>query len=125
MILDSSFVIDLLGGDDDAVEKLTELVLRGSPLRVSTLTVTEVEIGLHQSKADQFETVMRKLDPIAFDIDAAHTAATIQRDLRARGEQIGAVDAMIAATALEGDGIVVTRNTDEFERVDDLDVEPY
>lgn len=55
----------------------------------------------------------------------ARSAATIQRDLREVGRQIGTLDAMIAATGLSRDGVVLTRNVGEFERVDGLSVETY
>ncbi|UOO95162.1 type II toxin-antitoxin system VapC family toxin [Halococcus dombrowskii] len=47
-------------------------------------------------------------------------------DLRDRGERIGAREMLIAGTALgSSDPRVFTRNVDEFERVEGLDVENY
>lgn len=55
----------------------------------------------------------------------ARRAADRLRNLDAGGTPIGAVDGMIAGTALERDGVVVTRNVSEFRRIDGLRVVPY
>lgn len=126
MILDSTFLIDLMANDAAAVAKLEELVADREPLAVSALTVTEVGTGLREESArDAFDDVLADVTVVAFDRDAARRAARIQRRLEADGQRIGAVDAMIAATALERDDGVVTRNVSEFRRVDGVRVAPY
>lgn len=126
MILDSSFLIDLMAGEEAAVAKLEELVTADEPLAVSALTVTEVGTGLRDDTArDAFDEVFSDVDVVPFDRDAARRAARIQRRLEANGRRIGAVDAMIAATALERDDGIVTRNVSEFRRVDGVRVAPY
>ena len=53
-------------------------------------------------------------------------AVDIQRDLRAAGKEIGAVNVMIAGTAAASlDPAVLTRNVDEFDRVGGINVETY
>lgn len=125
MILDSSFLIDVLQGDEAAVETLDDLTAKDVPLEVSTLTVMEVEVGLSGTTADTFDRTMQELSPVPFDRSMARSAARLQRDLRESGRQIGTLDAMIAATSLSRDGVVVTRNVGEFERVDGITVESY
>lgn len=50
----------------------------------------------------------------------------IQRRLRLQGREIGGFDELIAATAAESDDPrVLTRNVDEFERLEAIDVETY
>jgi len=48
----------------------------------------------------------------------------IQRDLAGRGEQVGAIDAMVAGTAVARDEPVVTRNTEAFARTP-VRISPY
>lgn len=110
MILDSSFLVDLMAGDDGAVAKLDELVADASPVAVSALTVTEVEVGLDESRSEAFERVIEQVDVIPYGLDEARRAARLQRRLRSEGRQIGVLDATIAATALERNRTVVTRN---------------
>lgn len=125
MILDSCFVVDLMTGDEAAVAKLDELVAEGRQLSVSTLSVTEVERGLTDREREAFDAVVRDVDVVAYDREMAHRAAGLLRSLDDDGAPVGAVDAMVAATALERDGVVVTRNVSEFRRVDGVRVVPY
>lgn len=126
MILDSCFLIDLMAEDEGAKAKLEELVHEGAPLATSALSVTEVATGLNRESArETFEQTISRTVVVPYDYPSARRAAQLRRELRDRGEPIGAVDAMIAATALERDEGVVTRNVDEFGRVDALRVSPY
>lgn len=125
MILDSCFLIDLMAGDERAVAKLDELVAESRPLAVSALSVTEVERGLTDDERTQFDAVVADVDVVAYDRAMARRAAGVLRALDADGSPIGAVDAMVATTALERDGAVVTRNVSEFRRVDGVRAIPY
>jgi predicted nucleic acid-binding protein len=125
VILDSCFLVDLMAGDEAAVAKLDELVAEGRQLSVSTLSVTEVERGLTARERERFDAVVEDVDVVAYERAMAHRAASVLRSLDDEGAPVGAVDAMVAATALERDGAVVTRNVAEFRRVDGVRVVPY
>ena len=56
---------------------------------------------------------------------AAQTTARLRAVLRARGTPIGPYDAMIAGTALARGLVMVTANTDEFRRVEGLELEDW
>ena len=126
MILDSSFVVGLMASDEGAVAKLNELVADAEPVAVSALTVTEVRRGLATDRDRRaFDDTMDDVSVVPFDLSEARRAADLLRRLDADGTRIGAVDAMIAATALERNEKVLTRNVSEFDRVDGLRVVPY
>lgn len=125
MILDSCFLIDLMAGDEAAAAKLDELVADGPPLALSAVSVTEIERGLEGDGRERFSAVITDVDVVPYGRVMAQRAATTLRSLDDEGEPIGAVDAMVAATALERDSGVVTRNVGEFRRVDGLRVIPY
>lgn len=125
MIVDSSFLIDLMAGEAGAIAKLDELVGDAEPLAVSALTVTEVCRGLGDDDRNTFDDVIADVSVVSFGRGEARRAAALLRRLDGAGEPIGAVDAMIAATALERGEKVLTRNLAEFERVDELRVAPY
>lgn len=124
MILDATFLIDLVGEDAGAVAKLQEIDDRR--LAVPTLAYTEVGVGIDPSTpaADRFDSVMDRLTLVPYNAEAARRAVDIQRQLFARGEPIGAVDAMIAGIAIASDEPIVTRNVDEFSRTP-ARVSPY
>lgn len=111
--------------DESAAAKLDALVAEGRRLTVSSITVTEVYRGLDADERAAFDGVISEMDVVPYGPDAAKRAATVLRTLDERGDPIGSVDGMLAATALERDGIVVTRNVAEFRRVEPLRVEPY
>ena len=62
---------------------------------------------------------------VLFDARCAITYARIRADLESRGQSIGPNDLMIAATVLTHGGILVTRNTKEFARVQGLELEEW
>lgn len=124
MILDSSFLIDLLAGDAGAVAKLEEI--DDELLVVPTLVYTEVGVGLDSEGEEtrRFEEVMERMTLVPYDAEAARRAVDLQRGLFETGEPVGAVDAMIAGIALARDAAIVTRNADEFDRTP-VRVSPY
>ncbi len=129
MLLDSTFLNDLVRSDSDAVDKLEALVDGEDPVAISSLTVFEVGFGLRgdsQRHKPTFDRVIDQIDEVPFDSRAAQRALDIQHDLLDRGEPIGAINVLIAGTAAtRSDATVLTRNVDEFERVDAINVETY
>ena len=126
MLLDSAFLIDLLDKDSGAVAKLDEIEAEQMPAGIPTLVV-EVGVGLSvASEQELFDDVIGSVPVLQLDRAAATRAVEIQRDLRAAGREIGAVDVMIAGTAAaSSDPTVLTRNVEQFERVEAIDVESY
>ena len=59
------------------------------------------------------------------DPSAAIEAAAIRAQLEKKGVPIGAYDLLIAGSARSRDMILVTNNTKEFERIDDLNLENW
>lgn len=65
------------------------------------------------------------VDVLDFTSDAALHYAEIRADLKRRGAMIGANDLLIAAHARALGLVLVTNNSDEFERVHDLSIENW
>lgn len=129
MILDSTFLVDVLRGDD-GVEELVEDLDAGGPTFVTAVTVMELAEGIRLADATEaertaVEDLLNDLNELAFDRECAMRAGRINADLVSAGERIDETDAMIAATALVHDQPVVTRNVDHFERVADVEVVTY
>lgn len=113
MILDTSFAIDLLAGDDAAVAKFDEIADR--QLTIPTFVYTEVGVGFDPETPTEthFEEIMQQVTLVPYNSEAARRAVGIQRQLRKQGDRIGAVNVMIAGIALARDAPVVTRNVSE------------
>lgn len=126
MFLDSTFLIDLINREDDAEAKLDKLAAEETPVSFSVFTAYEVGVGLHgTNEREQYDQFVSSMTVVPLKRTAAQRATTIQRTLRSRGEEIGSMDVLIAGTAAERDETVLTRNVDEFKRVDDIEVETY
>lgn len=72
-----------------------------------------------------FLSVVESFELLPVTRTVADTYAGIVRKLRARGRLIGTNDLWIAATALEKNWPLVTRNTEEFARVAGLQLRSY
>lgn len=129
MILDSTFVHDVLRDDSDAIDRLVELRNSETPVALSALTVFEVGVGLRGESAQyraEFDERIDELVVLPVTETVARRAIAIQHDLLDQDHRIGARDVLIAGTAVGSpDPRVLTRNVDEFARVDGLDVNGY
>ena len=97
---------------------------------ISTVTLFELEYGAQKSQYIQRaqEALARFLIPLALlDVDhlAATEAAVIRAKLEKNGTPIGPYDLLIAGVAKSRNMILVTNNTKEFERIDDLRLENW
>ncbi len=126
MLLDSCFLIDLMAGDGRAAAKLDEITAEAVPIAVSSLSVVEVGYGLRSDeKRTDFHEVLSGTDIVSFGGGDARRASRILRHTERNGERVGKLDAMIGATAVGRDEPVVTRNVEEFQRMDGVRVSPY
>lgn len=130
MIEDTTFIIDILRDNADALAYLDLLERENRPEKISSITVLEVYEGLIRSSASEArrEAVFDVLDSkhiIAANDRIMRRAGRIAGELLTRGEQIDREDCIVAATALVADEPVVTRNTAHFERIDGLAVRSY
>lgn len=129
MILDSTFLIDLLRGSDAVPERAEQLDARGAPA-VSSVTIMELWEGIQladtgEAQRSAVETLLEDVHEVPFDRKCAMTAGRINAELVDAGTPIDETDVMIAATALVEDRPVVTRNLDHFERIAGLAVRSY
>ncbi len=72
-----------------------------------------------------FVSVVESFEIIEIDRSIAKRYAGITRDLRARGLLIGSNDLWIAATALQFDRPLVTRNLEHFARFPEIRLSGY
>lgn len=130
MIQDTSFIIDVLDDDADALTKLELIERENRPEKLSAMTSLELYEGVRRSNkpTDEKEAVLSVLDSkhvIAADHDIMKAAGDLSGTLIEDGARIDREDCIIAATALSENEPVLARNTSHFERVADLDVETY
>lgn len=130
MILDTSFVVDVLRGDDRAVDLLADLESGSEALRVPSLVHYELWEGIERTDRPvrEFEAVTKVLAsyPSAeLGPGAAVAAGRVSARLIRTGEMLDDVDVLLAGIALDRDEALVTRDADDFERIPDLEVVTY
>ncbi len=99
-------------------------------LGTTAITTSELLFGAAHSArpAENFQTIedfLQSLNVVAFTLDASRHYAMIREDLVRRGQLIGEMDLLIAATARAENAILVTNNVREFSRVDGLRLENW
>jgi tRNA(fMet)-specific endonuclease VapC len=130
MILDSSFLIDLMNGDDAAVEAAREIEASSVPQKVPAQVVYELYVGVGYSEnaareVESIRSVLESRPVIDFTEDIAKHAGRLDGRLRREGSRIGQGDVRIAATAIRHDEPVITGNPKDFNRIPDVDVREY
>lgn len=133
MIVDTSFVLDIIDGIEQAVEKERGVEAAGVPLVIPAMTLLELYIGVGKvaNSTQERQQVEAILDTYPL---VEMTSSISRRAGRLLGEQmnagdgdgpgIGKVDAAIAATALERGGPILTADS-HFETIDGIEVETY
>lgn len=130
MLLDTSFLIDLMRGDSGAISTARELEADLVQQHVSSMTLFELFYGV--AKSDQATTeretvtsVIESKPIVPADENVMRKAGRIAGSLAADGNAVDDGDAIIGATAITLDEPVLTRNEGDFERIDDVRVETY
>lgn len=131
MIIDSSYLFDLMADDPDAFAKGTDLVEQGEMQWLPTPVVAEAYYGVATARSSATEQEMRNrllgYPRIDVDEEIARKAGALlaAADDRADGDAgVGTNDAYIAAMAETLDDAVLTANVDDFEALD-VPVETY
>ena len=130
MIQDTSFIIDLLHNDPDAVAYLELIEKSSRPERIASITLLELyeavpQLDVPSQRQQRILDVLDTRQTIAADETVMKKAGKISGGLLERGEQIDREDCVIGATALLVDEPVLTRNESHFRRIDGLTVETY
>jgi tRNA(fMet)-specific endonuclease VapC len=124
-LIDTDRVIDYLQGIPEAHALLRSLLDDG--IAISIVTYAEVYEGIYYgSNPAHHERVFRNFlqgaQVLGISRAVARRLAQIRGDLRRRGLLLPMADLVIAATALEHDLALVTRNTRHFERISGLQI---
>jgi tRNA(fMet)-specific endonuclease VapC len=110
------------------IEKLQSLEI--SEVGISSITLSELEFGVEKSGNPLKNKLalikfLAPIDILDFDDHAAQHYGKIRAFLESKGTPIGPLDTLIAAHALAIGCVLVTNNTKEFERVNNLPIEDW
>jgi predicted nucleic acid-binding protein len=112
-LLDSDIMIWHLRGKKVVTEMLRNLQKAGVPA-CSALSVLEVQLGVRRGEEEKTDRFLGSLRIFEVDRPVAGKAAQIVRENRARGMTIDLPDAVIAATCILYDLVLVTYNKKHY-----------
>jgi tRNA(fMet)-specific endonuclease VapC len=104
--------------------------INANDIKIPSVVAAELYYGaLKSTKKDENLAKISKFiaiyDVISFDKKSAEIYGEIRKKLEKIGNIIGCNDLLIASTVLANNGILVTHNTKEFNRVENLIVEDW
>lgn len=125
-LLDTNAVIALLGGHPDFHGRLRQH--NSQDFAIPAIVVHELCYGAFRSQRTA-ENLARvdslQFSVLEFDREDARQVGRVRAALAAAGTPIGPYDVLIAGQALARDLTLITHNTREFHRVQDLCVEDW
>lgn len=98
--------------------------------RASTITLMELWEGIHRSsrpdrERPRVEEFLKRINERPVDREIGLRAGEVSASLISREERVQYTDLLIGVSALVDDVPVVTRNVDDFERIDGLEIVTY
>ncbi|GIV79646.1 MAG: hypothetical protein KatS3mg050_4040 [Litorilinea sp.] len=126
-LIDSDWVIDHLSDVQDAAELLSRLAAEG--IAISIITYMEVYQGVIRSPdpvqaQERFDALLEGIVVLPFSLSVARRCAQLRNHLKEQGKRVNAraLDLIIAATALEYNLTLVTRNIADYDDIPDLEL---
>jgi tRNA(fMet)-specific endonuclease VapC len=127
ILLDTNVVVAFLNGDKSVLRRIQAEI---DKVALSTLVVAELDYGakVSQRAKENLEKLYQFLNivqVVPFDVECAKVFGTVKSKLRSLGKPTGEVDALIAATAMAHEAILVTSNKKHFENIEGLRIEVW
>jgi len=124
-LVDTDWVIDLLASVPEALQLLDRLAQDG--IAISIITYMEAYQGVERSPhpeeaQNKLSALLDSLPVVSLSPAVAQRCARLRETLRKQGKRVNArsLDLIIAATALEYNLTLVTRNTEDYADVPGL-----
>jgi tRNA(fMet)-specific endonuclease VapC len=110
-------------------ERLEEQLGPDEDVAIAAITASELLHSVHRASPERrarreafVEAVLTAFPSLPFGLLAARAHARIWAELASTGQDAGAHDRIVAATAITAGWRVGTANTRHFERIDGLDI---
>lgn len=124
--LETSFVIDFLREKEDAIEKYREI--KKQKLETSSVVAWEILRGpkLYGRVKEYNDAIkfLERLNILPFTLTSSRIASEIELELKEKGRSVNLIDVLIAATAIENNSKLVTRD-EGYENIKGLEVVFY
>ena len=127
VVLETDFLIDLLRGEEHAVEKSKEIEQKGEKKATTPISAAELLEGAYYTQGKYLvaaKELLQSLEILDFDLEAADRSGEIGAELAKKGRQIGIADTMIAGIVKRYGERLVTRD-EHYQEVRGLTLERY
>jgi tRNA(fMet)-specific endonuclease VapC len=126
---DTSFIVDLLRGNEEALKKLAETEAGDITLSTTEINVLELYKGAYLSmktpqNLEEIKEILKSFQVLEIEESVYEVFASLSANLLSRGRPIGVFDELIAAIILCHDGKIITRDN-HFKEVPGLEVIIY
>lgn len=130
MIADTSFLIDIMKSNKEAIKKAENIGKNGSTIAVTSISIFELFVGValtikQEQERNRINRILGGLSIISFDEDSAKEAGRIFAQKRKNGMAIEPEDSMIAGICSRRNEILITRNVKHFNDIEGLRIESY
>ena len=127
-VIDTNTLIYFFKGMGNVPNKF--LAVSPKEIAIPSIVLYELEYGIAKSSSPkkrqgQLKELCSLVEILPFDDESARISASIRAKLEKKGTPIGPYDILIAGTALQHQGILVTNNTKEFSRVPKLKLDNW
>lgn len=122
ILLDTSILIDYFRKSDKSKSKWVSLFSEGYDFAISAITYYEIYSGAKEVQLKFWNEILKRIDILPFDENAAKASIEINTELRKKSKQIDIADLFIAATAVSNELSLATLNVRHFERVGALKI---
>lgn len=127
-LLDTNTVIYFFKGLGDVAKNMFDR----SPqeIFIPSIVIYELEVGIAKSsdskkREEQLLKLLSHVQIVDFSVNEAKESAKIRAKLEKNGIPIGPIDTLIAGCAQANKLTLVTRNIDEFKRVEGLSLQNW
>jgi predicted nucleic acid-binding protein len=113
-MLDTTFLVDHERRVPEAVARLGEMYEKGDDPFVTSVIVSEAWVGARHPDDPDLERFLRYLEYVHPGPETARRAGQLRAEASRGGFTLGLADALIAASAIDLDATVLTRNVRDF-----------
>ena len=129
-LLDTNIVSYFVKGTNDGLVNRTESGFKQQNIAISAVTRAELRFGIEMMDAKdkrraRITLLLNDLPTLPWGSAAADLFGQIKAQLQRQGKPIGDLDTQIAAHALSEGLILVTHNTQHFDRISGLKLEDW
>lgn len=128
-MLDTNICSFIIREKPISIKEKLKIISKDNEIVLSSIVASELLYGAYKKESQKListiETFLDFFDVLPFDIKAAQEYGKLRAYLDKKGSIIGAYDLQIAAHALSLNAILVTNNTKEFSRIENLRIEDW